>query len=370
MKIGILTFHYAHNYGAMLQAYALTTYLNNQGFDAEIIDYRLHYIYRNHERYGIIGYYKWLHEKNNILFAFLKTLKSYFKHRNKPTQWHRFEDFLNNILTKTIRLYNPTDIHDYKYIVCGSDQIWNTTLTGGENNVYWGNGIDKKINMISYAASTGSDKLNIPRVKLHEKLKRFKSISVREMDLCDWLNTNNILAECVIDPVFLLTKHQWKDLVKSYSKEQTLSNYLLIYAFQEDFLIYQIAQNIAKQKNLKIIRLCYNKRKDLNDFSCVQVDTCGPIEFINYFMNASYICTNSFHGVAFSILFNKQFYSVSPKKYSNRVTSILNKFNLADRQINNIESIDLNTCIDYTEKNNIIIDDIKHAQEFIEKSLI
>lgn len=365
MKIGILTFHYAHNYGAMLQAYALTTYLNNQGFDAEIIDYRLHYIYRNHERYGIIGYYKWLHENNNILFAFLKTFKSYFKHRNKPTKWHRFENFLNNILTKSIRYYNPTDIQDYNYIICGSDQIWNATLTGSDNNVYWGNGIDNKINMISYAASTGSDKLNISQVKLNKKLKRFKNISVREQDLYEWLNTNNVLAECVIDPIFLLTKYQWKDLVKTYSKGQTLSNYLLIYAFQEDFLIYQIAQYIAKQKNLKIIRLCYNKRKDLDEYSCVQDDTCGPIEFINYFMNASYICTNSFHGVSFSILFNKQFYAVKPKKYSNRISCILNKFNILDRQIDRIEDININTSIDYIEINNILTSETNHAKQYL-----
>lgn len=369
MRIGILTFHYAHNYGAMLQAYALSHFLNQHGFDAEIIDYRLHYIYRNHERYNILGYYKWLHETNTFFISILKTLKSYHKHRNKSLQWYRFEDFLNLRLRKSNRIYNVQEIKCYDYIICGSDQIWNTQLTGGSNNPYWGNGIAPQIPMISYAASSGGSNIDIPIEQLKNKLKRFNDISVREKTLCDWLNGLEIKSECSIDPVFLLSSKEWQKL--GACEQNNTNRFLLIYAFQEDLTIYKIADKIARQLKLKIVRLCYKKRTDLADVcdSCFQDDCCGPQDFIKYFVNASFVCTTSFHGVAFSILLNKQFYSISPKKYSERVSSVLNKFGLGGRAINGIEDVNLKDQIDYANINKLISDEVKLSFEYLKSCL-
>lgn len=370
MKIGILTFHYAHNYGAMLQAYALSHFLNLHGFDAEIIDYRLHYIYRNYERYHIWGYYKWLHETNTAFISILKTLKSYRRHRNKNLQWNRFEDFLNLKLKKSDRVYNVQEFKCYDYIICGSDQIWNSQLTGGSNNPYWGNGIDTQIPMISYAASSGGSNIDIPIEQLKDKLKRFSAISVREKTLCDWLNGLEIKSICSIDPVFLLSSKEWQKL-GGCGQDNAADCYLLIYAFQEDLTIYKIADKIARQLNLKIVRLCYKKRTDLVGVcdSCFQDDSCGPQEFIKYFMNASFICTTSFHGVAFSILFNKQFYSISPKKYSERVSAVLNKFELGRRAINRIEDVNLKEQIDYTDINKLISDEVQLSFDYLKSCL-
>lgn len=369
MRIGILTFHYAHNYGAMLQAYALCYFLNQHGFDAEIIDYRLHYIYRNHERYNILGYYKWLHETNTAFISILKTLKSYHRHRNKSLQWHRFEDFLNLRLKKSSRIYNVQEIRGYDYIICGSDQIWNPQLTGGSNNPYWGNGIDLQIPMISYAASSGGSSIDIPIEQLKDKLQRFSAISVREKTLCDWLNGLGIKSKCSIDPVFLLSSKEWQKLGEC-GQDKT-NRYLLIYAFQEDLTIYKIADKIARQLNLKIVRLCYKKRTDLSGVcdSCFQDDSCGPQDFIKYFADASFICTTSFHGVAFSILFNKQFYSVSPKKYSERVSVVLNKFGLGRRAINGVEDVNLKEQIDYVNINKLISDEVQLSFDYLKSCL-
>ena len=369
MKIGILTFHYAHNYGAMLQAYALTKFLELHGFDAEIIDYRLHYIYRNHERYNILGYYKWLHETNTVFISILKTLKSYYRHRNKSLQWHRFEDFLNLKLKKSNRIYNVQEIRGYDYIICGSDQIWNPQLTGGSNNPYLGNGIDTQISMITYAASAGGASIDIPIEQLKDKLKRFSAISVREKTLCEWLNRLGIKSECLIDPVFLLSSQEWQQL--SECGQNQTNRYLLVYAFQEDLIVYKIADKIARQLKLKIVRLCYKKRTDLADVcnSCFQDDSCGPQDFIKYFAGASFVCTTSFHGVAFSILLNKQFYSVSPKKYSERVSSILNKFGLDGRNINRTEDVNLKEQIDFTDINKLISAEVRLSLSYLKSCL-
>lgn len=371
MKIGILTFHYAHNYGAMLQAYALTTFLQTKGFDVEIIDYRLHYIYRNHEKYNIIGYYKWLHENNNAIISVLKVIKSYRKHRNKDTKWYNFEKFMNNTLHKSPRIFNEKELDKYDYIICGSDQIWNAKLTNGYNNIYWGIEINKNIPLISYAASNGSSSFETSSSnKLKESLKRFKAISIREQSLCEWINKNlDITATTVIDPVFLLSPLEWRKTIPiSIQTKQEKSPYLLVYAFQEDLKIYDIAINIAKQKGLKIIRLCYNKRKDLPNI-IIQDNTCGPLEFISYVSNASYICTTSFHGVAFAILFNRPFYAISPSKYSERVTAILEKFELTDRLITNINEIDIRKNINFNSVNLIIDKEKGRSWDFLKNSL-
>lgn len=368
MKIGILTFHYAHNYGAMLQAYALTTFLQIKGFDAEIIDYRLHYIYRNHERYNIIGYYRWLHEKDNAIISALKVIKSYRKHRNKDAKWHNFENFMNSSLHKSPRIYTEKELDKYDYIICGSDQIWNEKLTNGYNNIYWGNGINTNIPLISYAASNGSAMFEGAYInKIKEYLKRFKAISIREQSLCEWIKSNlGIPAITVIDPVFLLPPSKWKDIIPANNTKD--SEYLLIYAFQEDLKIYEVAQNIAKQKGLKIIRVCYNKRNDIPS-NIIQDNTCGPAEFISYIKNSSFICTTSFHGVAFSILFNKQFYAISPSKYSERVISILDKFKLSNRLIKDINDIKLNEEIDFSSINYIINKEIENSWKFLKTNL-
>lgn len=197
MKIGILTFHYAHNYGAMLQAYALSTWLNNNGYDAVIIDYRLPFIYDNHRKFTFRQFVKYYRSNNNLLFSFLKAAKNYRTHRNfcRMVKWTRFEDFLNNILRKTDYIESIEQINQLGLdtIICGSDQIWNEKLTGGYIPLYFAEGIKKSINRISYAASTGDNSVESDKVHCFcSLLTNFDHISVREKGLSDFMNLKGV----------------------------------------------------------------------------------------------------------------------------------------------------------------------------------
>ena len=180
MNIGILTFHMAHNFGAMLQAYALS-YTVNQMADCscEIIDYRLPEIY---EKY------------NNML-----------KKSHVMPKHLKFEDFMNKDLPLSNRLEDPQMANQYSAYILGSDQIWNPDITKGYKDVYFGMLFPIHAYCVSYAASTGFD-VGDWRT-LAKKVSRIDRISVRET-WCKTKLADNIekKIECCLDPVLLLQK--------------------------------------------------------------------------------------------------------------------------------------------------------------------
>lgn len=328
MKIGILTFHYAHNYGAMLQAYALNTYLNKHGYDARIIDYRLPYIYRVHELLNFKQLYLRYSGTNSRFISLLKTLKNYYKHRRKNEKWHKFDMFLNETLLKTKRINKQDEIQDLGFdaIICGSDQIWNSSLTGHLEPIYFCEGLSN-ILKIAYAASNGSDVVSEKDWFLFRQLiSNFDAISVREQGLSNFLNDSGFKNTVVLDPIFLLEKDDWCSICSKVTNQP----YLLTYSFNEDPFFFNQVKDIAEKKGLRIFSILYKKYESL-DSSYTQITNAGPIEFLSLFRYASFVVTNSFHGTAFSIMFNKQFYSIPPQKGRERIDSLLQELDLTNR---------------------------------------
>ena len=344
MNIGILTFHYAHNYGAMLQAYALVTFLRLKGFEAKIIDYRLPFIYDLYELLNFKGFYKRYRRKNNVLIALLKSIKNFSKHKNKLPKWYRFEDFLNNSLIKTSRVYSLEEINQQNFdcIVCGSDQIWNSSLTDRLEPLYFCEGIIAP-NKISYAASNGNEKVEPKEWVLFKSyISNFSKISVREKGLSDFLSNKGIANTVVLDPVFLLDKQAWQGVCNPVS----IKRYLLTYSFNENPEFFVEAKKLADKKHLQLVCLLFKKNESLSS-DIIQVVNGGPKEFVSYFNEASFVVTNSFHGTAFSILMRKQFYTIPPLKGRERVDSLLGALGLTNR----ITSADFDdtAIIDYQE---------------------
>lgn len=337
MKIGILTFHYAHNYGAMLQAYALSMKLRSLGHCVEIIDYRLPYIYKNHELLSFTGLYKRYTQNNSKIISLLKTIKNYHKHKNKDLKWYRFEDFLNETLIKSKRIYSVSEINalHYECIICGSDQIWNENLTGNLIPLYFCEGISSNTKKLTYAASNGNESIKKELLNDFKRLyKNFNAVSIREKGLAEYLEKRGLPNTLVLDPIFLLDKNEWENIC---IKPQ-IQNYILTYSFHETDNFFQIAQSIAHCKEKTLVCITFKK---LNlPPEVIQITSCGPKEFLGYFFNADFILTNSFHGTAFSILTQKQFYCIPPQKGRERIDSILQQLVLQDRIIEFNESID------------------------------
>lgn len=367
MKIGTLTFHFAHNYGAMLQAYALVKKLIMMGYDAKIIDYRLPYIYNNHEKFSFLRFVNFYEQcGNSKIVAFLKAIKNWRKNLSKTPKWYRFEDFLNNTLPKTERLFNIESINNLglDVVICGSDQIWNDTLTGSLVPLYFGDGLNRSIKKISYAASNGHnfipDKCWDAFVKYESNLS---ACSVREEGLSKFLLCRGIANIQVLDPIFLLDREEWNKIAMQ-PKEK---DYVLTYSFDESPDFFNTAEAIARRLKKKLIVFCFGK-KNLPE-NIQQYYIGGPKEFLGYFNNASFVVTNSFHGTAFSILYKKQFVCMPPRLRPERLESVLDLFHLNDRMLKAGDKIKHLSDIDFVRVDRILAEKRQLASNYLLKNL-
>ncbi|RKS84693.1 polysaccharide pyruvyl transferase [Orbus hercynius] len=334
MKIGILTFHCAHNYGAVLQAYALQTYLLKQGLDVKIINYRPEFLLGTNTLYDFRNF-----SSRTLMGKIKHIIGSPFIYRKKRSRYNAFESFIQHELN----LSSIEDLGQLDLCIVGSDQVWNLNLTHGPDEFY-GLLTDKIIakRKISYAASLGNaeiSKTNISNWQLY--LSSFDEVSMREKESVELFIANfNKSITHVIDPVFLLDQQDWDILSKPIDDK-----YVLVYQVHFDQKVLHVASKIAEEKNCRIIQLTSRVllSRNINLF-----DTAGINEFISLFKNAQYIVTTSFHGTAFAIINQKNFYTI---KLGNSVDS---------RSMNLLASLGLeNRAVMKTEQ--ILIDDIDYV---------
>jgi hypothetical protein len=342
-KIGIVTFHNVYNYGGILQAFALFKVLENQ--NAECIDYiqpTLNLKY-SHKLYNF----------NKSLSQNIKHFIKYYILRISAIKEKKMKNFIEkNISLSNFTYTNIEDLknngNNYDILISGSDQIWNPSLTGGKlDPVYllkFGNDGVKKI---AYGSSAGSHIFNEDEmIILKETLSSFDKISVREDFLKEQLTPIlNEKIQVVSDPTILLTKNDWRKIEVPVNKVP--DNYILLYSFDDDPNCIETAKLIAKILSCKIVSIAGNKKKQngvdlfLND--------AGPNEFLWLIDNAKFVVTNSFHGTIFSIIFEKDFYSVKKNSNPHRVFNLLNKLNLTDRIFSKNDKVVLaNLKIDYS----------------------
>ena len=300
IKIRILTFHSAYSYGAVLQCYALFTYLKTKYADVKVIDFRpptfsLRPSLKNPK--SVILSYKFNRFKNEIAFT-------------------------KNVTAQTLRTTPP----DADIYIIGSDQVWNPYITKEFQDIYFGDFIPSNKTKITYAASFGldsfpSDVINNMRKYVHN----FNAVSVREssgIKLCkDYFD---IEAECIIDPVFLLDS---KDFIKSDNVR--VKDELALFMLDNDSNeCFDFAKDISQQLSLK--PKIINKNKPVCRMKIIPMPSIH--RFLKEIYRSKFIVTNSFHGLAFSIIFNKDFLFISTKKQkAPRAVSLLSKLGLLDR---------------------------------------
>ena len=273
-KIGILTYFYqTHNYGGMLQSYALPKFLNDNGIDAEQICYT-----RKDER-PFEAIEESIRKKASISerieyrilnIYFNKKIKPKFNKRNK-----NFTDFERKVPCSK-RVYDLNNISDVNYIydgfVVGSDQIWTFRCFNPTFFLEFAYDDKKKI---SYAASIGkSNFTDLEKEYLNLQLSRFDRITVRENDLVDTLSViTNQNVSCVLDPVFLLSQSDWNEIA---DKRLVEDKYLFCYFLGDDKNLRKIAKQYAKKNDLQIVTIPFaNQTYNRTDF------TFGNIKMYN-----------------------------------------------------------------------------------------
>ncbi|WP_316674355.1 polysaccharide pyruvyl transferase family protein [uncultured Tolumonas sp.] len=335
-KVAIVTFHKAHNYGAVLQAYALKYRINSLGFDVEFYNY---YPAWMKEHYSL--FYK----NDNFISSFKRNIACLIDLKRRYVRFKRFSDFISKELTE----WNENELLDVDFIVLGSDQIWNPNITQGFDNKCFGFlGENVKAKVISYAASMETNKLKDKDIsEFTTLLNNIDSIGVREDSLMSFIKGHipDIEIQHNLDPTLLLDNTEWNQLV---TKNNTAEKYILIYENYKDEKTRKIAESIADKYGLKIKTLT----ADANWRYPKDFDTdAGPIEFLNLFSNASFVITTSYHGLAFSINFKKQFLTLKVKNgVNNRAESLLRSLNLLDHLIDSESfTIDSYSDIDYAK---------------------
>lgn len=361
MKVGIITFHRAHNYGAVLQCYALYRTLESFGYQVEIIDYYPTYF---HNEYAVFSKKRFKALPLKSKFSYV--IKSIVCWPIKRKRIGRFNDFIYKLPLSPEQYSENTNYpQGYDCIVFGSDQIWNPQLTDGIDNVFSGGFPKNSTKFIGYAVST-NPKLLVKKYASYfsEIIKRFDAISTRESSLCNYLNTleaNSALQ--VLDPVLLLDREKWEHLIV----RPDINNYLLIYTVPQSEEVYLLAKMIAKEKGLKIIevRPYVDMRKKKN-----VLQTTSPEEFLGYFKYASYVVTTSFHGTAFSIKFQKEFVTLKlESEIDDRTADLLKRVNLKERMVSKNELRIPSEKINYNLVNKKLENLVCDSKEFIKNSL-
>lgn len=369
-KIRILSFQNAHNFGAVLQAYGLQQTILSLGYtDVKFINYNPKYL---SDRYKPFSWKQLKPAKislksivgriTRVPFHFISTLK-----RNAA-----FGASIKRLLIQTDSVKkNECDLssEEYDVLVCGSDQIWNTSLTGTFDPVFLGNGrYRRKGYAISYAPSTELSSLTEEKAKeLASLLTGFRHVSVREVPIKEKLQkyTEKDIKVCV-DPTILCGVDAFNKIV---APKQVKDKYILVYAydpFKESVL--KLVKSIPNWQEYKIYSILLGSR-DVKLFFNRNVLCELPIEeFLSYIKHASYVVTNSFHGLAFSLLFEKNFnVAFEPGKHI-RCESLLRQLNLMDRFIDNERNVSWKN-IDFKKINGELTEIRKKSYEYLITSL-
>ncbi len=302
MKIGILTFHFACNYGAVLQCYALQKYLSDAGHEVEVIDYR---------PASVAGGYRWFDPRRfwgaTPAKFWRKTSSEIKVIGGRKRRYASFDAFVRTRLNLSGPVKDTDGMSllagDYDLIIAGSDQIWNRKLTGGTDPLYWGAFLRSgKTAMVSYAASMEDGLDGITEAEVRKYLPRFNALSVREASLAQKLKALLPHTDVAVtaDPTLLLRTEQWDEIS---APALTDVPYLLFYQVRKSVKAYELARNLAERKGLKLV--CLSAKVELEN--SMEVAAASPEEFISLFRHASYVVTTSFHGTVFSVVFRKEF---------------------------------------------------------------
>lgn len=334
MKIGILTFHRAKNYGAMLQCYALLSFLQSLKYAVFVLDYKPDYLAGARDN------------------GFLWSLKKYIRfimYRILSKGEVKNADAFNSFVDQHLKLLPINESQNLDAIVCGSDQIWSTKICGNLDQIYFGKLSDgKAIKRISYAASNGNVQLT-PQQQMEFKklLQEMNAISVRESTLQDYLNKLGLNSKLVLDPVLLAGKKHFEAILCPIKQKKP---YVLIYELTHLESTYKLANKIAKVLDADILVMAGEMKRYFQK-GIINKGGLTPAQFVSYFKEAVCVVTTSFHGTAFSIVYERPFYSMYMNSdRDDRILSLLSELNLMERSVRNVDDISF-TPIDYHKVN-------------------
>ncbi|MBQ7140959.1 MAG: polysaccharide pyruvyl transferase family protein [Bacilli bacterium] len=338
MTVGILTWYKSLNHGAILQAYASQQFLKENNCDSLLLDYdrNINIMESNYEKFKRRLSYM------NISHLLMKTKQKNWNKEKKIL----FEKFINSNMNVGMKYYEYDNIDK---VMIGSDMVFD--FYEGYNPFMYGKNVNSKY-IFSYAACFGyTTPKSFEKFEKNEEIisliKKMNGIGYRDNNTNDILINNCNINSAIknIDPVLLYGFEKEKKIWNNNGWKN--KKYILIYSYQSNLNKkneYKYIQKIAKEKNLELISVGYYHPW------CDKNINADPKEFVELFSNAKYVVTDTFHGLVFSIIMNKQF-SIIVRNNSFKILDLLNDLNI---KFNNNESIEkkiermCNNEIDYS----------------------
>lgn len=349
MNIKIITRHGPSNYGSLLQSIATIKIIERLGHKCEIIDYQ-----RDDER-GMKAIVAALHKKeewNNNLMK--KLLYIAIRYPIEFNAQRKFDRMRKSYLTMTPRYSSLDELKTLKadIFMTGSDQVWGPVLTQKYDEAYFLGFAGIKAKKVAYAASFGKTDFNSDIIlQYKEMLSRYDAIAVREDSAVELLNRWNIncLGQ-VLDPTLMLTGNEWEN----YIKKDIKGKYVLVYQLHNNHVLSEYAKRFAEHTGLPLMRVSPSFHQIRRGGKFIYLPDLA--DFLSYIKNATYFITDSFHGTAFALNFNKQFVEVLPNNSTgSRNQSILKLTGLSDRIVTDYNDFTLaEKTIDYKKVNAVL----------------
>ena len=374
MKIGIVTWFHHKNYGTILQAYALQKFLKSKGYNCVLVNYIpinkqtfLEKIKSGNLKHRIAS------KIESCRYKFLEpNIKEMILERNRA-----FENFVTKNIDFTQKSQTSSELfrlnETIDCFICGSDQIWNPE---NFNGVYYLNFVNDKNKKISYAPSFGVS--HIPTSKIEEirqLVNKFDWLSVREdkgASILKELTQKDI--EVVVDPTLLLSKTDWGQVSVNPNISE---DYILCYFLGDRKEYWKAVENLQKMTTYKVIIIPARFNAYLKKYE-IRTST-SPQEFIGLIKNAKLVLTDSYHGVVFSLKFERDFYvfkrfmDKDKRSQNSRIYNILKMLNLEGRLLidsNVLKDSKGNHSIEnYGEINKVLSRKIDDSTAFLTKSL-
>lgn len=352
-KVAFITIHVGQNFGSVLQTIATSVILKSIGAEPICIDYRPPRVL--YKRYWAVKKLS-IHFINTIIDFPISGMARYL-----------FKRYLHKQCKMSKPIYASDDFSKCcpkaDVYITGSDQVWNFIHNEGYDGHYFFDSI--KGVKISFSSSIGMTELSKEESEIiRERLYTYKAISVREESAKELLSQLGLSATHLIDPTLVFNKEMWE---KFASKRLVKDPYLFVYLpynITDKDLIYRTIKKVARQQNLKIVSYSYTIRIDKDADKTLFYTT--PDKFLSLMYYADCIVTNSFHGTAFSINLNKQFWAYMPSKFSTRISSILELCGLNDRLLDDVITTNkMKKMIDYNPVNAILDKERKKALDFL-----
>lgn len=365
MKVALITLHRVYNYGTALQAWSTQYVLEEVGHKVSVIDY-----ITPHRTKRAIFYEPSANESqsgwNKIAYRFFKVFSIILKELT-------FGNFVRKSLHLTKKYVTAEDLDNdppkADVYVTGSDQVWNSKYNHGVDRGFFLDFLPEDAHRVAFVASFGTTQLSSDEQnEIGRYIGRYQALSVRESSAQKILESlGRTDAVWLIDPTLQIRKETWISMASRRLVKEKYCVLMLLY--NEDNHATEYARKIANAKGLKLVKVSWEMKKP------PMVDRLmthrSPTDFLSLFYNADFVVTNSFHGLAFSINFEKQFVVVPRDEFNSRIESLLQLTGLEDRMVSSEQDALGAACreIAYEPVREVLERERKRATEFIRENI-